>query len=161
MKILGVRISKFRRNIIVFFLVGTAISPLIGLIINSEAFRQDSIDQKYCYYFKNDSITEVYSADNIEKAYQIIAYFYCTINNDKKGIIIGDNMYEIKKIRKVEILEYTRDSLLAKIRYKYFSKMRGGMIIETISYVPAFTLHDTLPIGIKASNADQMQDISE
>lgn len=160
MKILSFKINKFRRNIIVFIVVGTAISPLIGLIINSDIFRQDAIDQKYCYFIKNNTINEVYAAYNIEKTYQIIAYYYCEAKN--KGSMTWDEMYSLgKDVTLVEVLEYTRDSLLAKIRYRYFSKMRGGMIIETISYVPAFTLHDTLPIGIKASNADQMQDISE
>ncbi len=158
MKILGLKISKFWRFFIIFVVAGTGVAYLIGLLINTGIFRQESIEQKYCYYFKNDSISKVYSADNIEKAYQIIAYFYCGINDDRKGIIVGDNMYTIKKIREVEVLEYTEDSILARIRYKYFSKLRGGMIIETKSYVPTFTLHDTVPKGYKVSNKEQMKE---
>lgn len=151
-------IKKYYTTLIPLSIIGFGIACVIGYLINKDIFRVTAIDQKYCYYIINDSIAEIYATENTNKAYQVISYYYCDVCNHQKGILMGNEEYSMgKNIMKVEILKYTSDSLLAKIRYKYHSSLRGGMIIESEGYVPKFSLHDTVPSGYDVKNLELMQ----
>ena len=149
---------KFWKYFLVFLVVGTGFGYLVGIMIENNVFREEAIFEKYCYYWEDDGLGEVFAAENIEKAYQIIAYFYCEKTKSQRGIILGEHQYSMgNEVKKVEVLGYTKDSLLARIRYRYHSSQRGGMILESECYVPNFTLHDTIPRGQKVSNRYQMR----
>lgn len=91
---------------------------------------------------------DVYGAKNSEKAYQIIAYFYCDLSNDQEGIFINQDMINLgNDVFPVDVLEYSEDSVLAKIRYEFYSPQRGGNIIIATAYVPRFMLHDSIPVN--------------
>lgn len=147
------------RNQGIFLLVFIGLSVVYGIIawlVNADVFRDEAIDYKYCYYMENDTIGEVHATYKKEDAYQVICYEYCGFKN--RGSLVIENMYSLgKEVTEVEILEYTQDSILARIRYKYFTEQRGGFIIETKSFVPSFTLHDTFPEGYKPKNSKYMK----
>lgn len=135
------------------------IAFLVYFIEDKKMFRSQAIEVKYCYYWKNDSIGTFYidisKFNKKEKQYQIIAYSFCP-EYTKKGVIC--DVSEWNNICKVEVLSYTADSLLAKIRYKLFFEDMDD-VDEITVYVPSFTLHDTVPDGYVASNEYYMKDV--
>ena len=64
-----------------FFLIGMPISIVIGITINNNWLKSKTIDTKYCYYWKNDSVNEYVISSNQAKHpktdYQILAHYYC------------------------------------------------------------------------------------
>ena len=142
--VVKIKLNRFWRFYIIFIVVGTILGVPIGWVLKKGIFKEKAIETKYCYYLQGDSLGKVYRVTNKNKGYQVIAYFYCNI--DKKGIVEGDGIDgAFETIKKVKVLSYTEDSLLAKIRFVVHSDLRGGMVYDEECYVPAFTLHDTLP----------------
>lgn len=140
--------------------------PIVVWISDREWFRREAIEVKYCYHWDGDTIQSFccYNKGNrincFEKAYWMLAYYYTpdSLFPDIYRPVIGDSDFgQLRGINKVEVLCYSEDSLLAKIRYKY--PYSGGFYVETVEVVPSFTLHDTLPVGYKADNEGYMKNI--
>ncbi len=87
----------------------------------------------------------------------MLAYYYTpdSLFPHKHETVMSD-FYQKDLIYKVEILRYSEDSLLSKIRYKCSASKE---YLEWIEIVPTFTLHDTLPTGYEAENEGYMKDI--
>lgn len=142
------------------------IVPLIDIAIDHEWFKQKAIEVKYCYDWDGDTIQPymIYKkgrgGNSFEKAYRMLVYYYTPDSlfpNTYRLVIENSDFYQKERIYKVEILRYSEDSLLARIRYKQHSPPSG--YIERVEVVPTFALHDTLPTGYEAENEGYMKDI--
>ena len=152
---------------LLFLLIGTLIlGPVVGIAINKEWFRRKAIEVKYCYHWDGDTIQSFccYNKGNrincFEKAYWMLAYYYTpdSLFPDIYRPVIEDSDFsQLRNIYKVEVLCYSEDSLLARIRYKQHSPPSG--YFERVEVVPTFALHDTLPSGYGAENEGYMKDI--
>ena len=141
------------------------IIPIVVSISDCEWFRREAIEVKYCYHWDKDTIQAYccYTKGNrlrsFEKAYWMLAYYYTpdSLFPNVYRPVIEDSDFQLRDcIYKVEVLRYSEDSLLATIRYNYPT---SGSFLETVSVVPSFTLHDTLPTGYEAENEGYMKDI--
>ena len=150
------------RIALICFLV---IAPTVVYVADREWFRRKAIEVKYCYHLDGDTIRPFcyYSKGNrincFEKAYWMLAYYYTpdSLFPDINRPVIEDSDFcQQRRIYKVEVLCYSEDSLLAKIRYNYPT---SGSFTETVVIVPAFVLHDSLPAGYEARNEGSMKDI--
>lgn len=137
---------KTNKKLIVRFVICVFIAVVctfFSLIIYKYVFyKPPCIDSKYCYMSNPDSTRSfVMGALSLEKEYEVIAYYYCDYYS-KKGSILGDGIvYHNDPNTRVGVIEYSRDSLIAMIRYEYYSNQRGGMYVTNEFYVPSFTLH--------------------
>ncbi len=139
--------------------------PIVVWISDREWFRRGAIEVKYCYHWDGDTIQSFcrYNKGNrincFEKAYWMLAYYYTPDSlfpDIYRPVIENSDFGQLRSINKVEVLCYSEDSLLAKIRYNYPT---SGSSTETVCIVPTFTLHDTLPTGYEAENEGYMKDI--
>lgn len=145
-----------------FFLL-FVIAPIADLAIDHEWFKRKAIEVKYCYHWDRDTLQPymIYkkgrNVKGFEKAYWMLAYYYTpdSLFPHKHETVMSD-FYQKDLIYKVEILRYSEDSLLSKIRYKCSASKE---YLEWIEIVPTFTLHDTLPTGYEAENEGYMKDI--
>lgn len=157
-------IKKYPLPMLLFFLIGTfVLGPIAGIAIDQEWFRRKAIEVKYCYHWDMDTIRPyvIYKKgrriNGFEKAYWMLAYYYTpdSLFPNKHEPVMSD-FYQNNRIFKVEILRYSEDSLLAKIRYKCHATDEH---LEWTRIVPTFVLHDTLPTGYEAENEVYMKDI--
>jgi hypothetical protein len=124
-----------------FCLLGCLVVAIVYHYRHNEAI---VLGHKYCYrYLVLDG--EVVSADvllvnNENLAKKTIDYY----NIKGNATFIGDITATISPFTRVDVLGYNTDSTIIKVRivyknlvHRYFSSSSG--------YVPAFTLHDTLP----------------
>ena len=158
-------IKKYPVPMLLFFLIGTfVVGPIVGIAIDKEWFKRKAIEVKYCYNWNGDTIRpyRLYSKGKqvkcIEKAYWMLAYYYTPdslFHNKNKDYFMSD-FHEQDWVYKVEVLQYSEDSLLSIIRYKYPT---SGIYGEKVIVVPTFVLHDTLPAGYEAENEVYMKDI--
>ena len=141
------------------------IVPVVHVAVNKEWFKRKAIEIKYCYHWDGDTIQSFcrYNKGNrincFEKAYWMLAYYYTPDSlfpDIYRPVIENSDFGQLRSINKVEVLCYSEDSLLAKIRYNYPT---SGSSTETVCIVPTFTLHDTLPTGYEAENEGYMKDI--
>jgi len=141
-----------------FFLIGIPISIVIGIAINNDWLKSKTIDTKYCYYWKNDSVNKYVIGSNQAKHpktdYQVLAHYYCPQFTFPKELS-SELILHMDGILKVEVLAYKEDSVFAKIRYKYIEV--NGSINEVVHFVPCFLLHDTIPQGYQAYNEFYMR----
>ena len=159
-------IKKYPLPMLLFFLIGTfVVGPVVGIAIDKEWFRRKAVEVKYCYHWDGDTIQSFcrYNKGNrincFEKAYWMLAYYYTPDSlfpDIYRPVIENSDFGQLRSINKVEVLCYSEDSLLAKIRYNYPT---SGSFTETVCIVPTFTLHDTLPTGYEAENEGYMKDI--
>lgn len=139
------------------------IAPLVDLAIDHEWFKRKAIEEKYCYNWNGDTIQPYIlykkgrGIKSFEKAYWMLAYYYTPDSLYPNKYPAKLDFQEEDAILKVEVLRYSEDSLLAKIRYKRHSSPSG--YLEWVKIVPSFTLHDTLPTGYEAENEGYMKDI--
>jgi len=121
--------------------------PILGALIAIIAAylpKKEPIAIKFCYiYINTDSIHYVSVGRNRSQAHEFMDYYLDTTikyaPNSWRG---GPGKYT-----KVEVLKYSRDSLVAKIRFiKYDPR---GYPFYSKGWVPSFTLHDTLPENLK------------
>ena len=159
-------IKKYPLPSLVIALVGMfVVAPIVSVAIDKGWLRRKAIEVKYCYHWDGDTIQSFccYNKGNrincFEKAYWMLAYYYTPDSlfpDIYRPVIENSDFGQLRSIYKVEVLCYSEDSLLAKIRYNYPT---SGSFTETVCIVPTFTLHDTLPTGYEAENEGYMKDI--
>jgi|GEM_PF-6591417 len=127
------------------------LAAMLAIIIKkTNIFEPKIIGQKYCYFYnKADSSSQfeqVMSSDDEQKSVELYNYYnnrllnIKTVNND----LILDKVTNVLLCKKVDLLKYSKDSLRIQIRIRYQVEYRPGKE-EVIGFVPAFTLHDSLP----------------
>jgi len=137
-------ISPFHRYPWWVYLI-VAIAVAAFLIPKKFEEDREPIGTMYCYYINNGNFDKVKGHATIEKGYQDLVYYYpCP---EMKYRISGGSRVITDSIKQVDVIYFTTDSLLANIRVTVTTTHRGGMVYETQVFVPAITLHDSLPPG--------------
>lgn len=136
------------KNFWKFFIIGVLTLSFVGattiFILNKlGVFEIAEIDQKYIYYLDQPGSNPnkpIMVTEGIERALEVRNYY----KGDRNIIFGGDDMRYVKSFVKVKVLEYNEDSTLAKIYAKYEAGIAPRVKIR-YGYVPAFTLHNSLP----------------
>lgn len=144
MKIFG---FKTKSPMVVIFIIGLyvmGIAMLVGLLLDNEYLKKEAIDHKYCYLEIDNKIENVNMTESKDQALRNL-HFYVSLILDRPSILYTTEPSRRLSIdKKYEVLEYTKDSLLVKLRL-YTTTRRGGNEYAATGYVPFLTLHDSLP----------------
>ena len=123
--------------------------PIVVWISDREWFRRGAIEVKYCYHWDGDTIQSFcrYNKGNrincFEKAYWMLAYYYTPDSlfpDIYRPVIENSDFGQLRSINKVEVLCYSEDSLLAKIRYNYPT---SGSFTETVGVHEGYQAEET------------------
>jgi hypothetical protein len=121
-------------------ITGGVVGALIAILINTtNVFYRESLDTKYCYYYIEDTMQFVLMARNVDEAMEVRTFY---VDSSVKSVSVTSKGFAPYRPES-DVLKYSKDSLFAKIRVKE-SGVRGGTFTKR-GWVPAFTLHDTLP----------------
>jgi len=152
--------SKKRRIFFLYFFLISSFLGLLGFILlENGIFDYKVIDHKYCYYYepgKNEQCSIYDNADITNKkdnAFQVFNY-YCNLldtNMREKSLLLEftSDFFIVPKFYRVDVLEYSEDSMLAKVRTSCEARDNKSVLFTHIGYVPRFTLFDTLPPLVK------------
>lgn len=121
-------------------IVGGVVGALIAILINTtNVFYKEAIDTKYCYLYESDTMDFVIMSKDLSEAKTVRNYY---IDSTINSIVLTSKGFAPYRPES-DVLKYSKDSLFVKIRVKV-SGVRGGTFTKR-GWVPAFTLHDTLP----------------
>jgi len=152
--------SSRKKRIFFFywFVIGSAIGFILFLLLDNGCFDYKTIAHKYCYFYNynpNDlrKYNDVDITDFKDNEYIVVRQYrrwLDTIHKDSNiHMCLTQDFFQVQKFFIVDVLKYTDDSLLARVRVSWNGSGDKAALISRIGYVPRFTLFDTLPRLVK------------
>lgn len=128
--------KKLVKYFIIYIIIGSVFGFIIGVIGELKIFYRKPIVKKYSYFqTENNKYSFSFAATNKKKAAEMLNKFY---KQDSNSIIVVERIFKVRPFTKIDVLEYSEDSVFAYIRDKHQESIKKG-------YVPVFTLFDTIP----------------
>jgi len=150
--------KKMRTFFLYWFSIGSILGLILFILLKNGCFDYRTIARKYCYFYNKHDLTgnyrDVLITNDKENELMVVEYYKklldtCNKSTTIQGPLLSPDFSGVHKFFIVDVLEYSADSLLAKIRVNWNGSTDRNSLTSRIGYVPIFTLYDTLPPIVK------------